>query len=121
MLEQLVESWQINHRVTLSLLAEQKLNRRGRRGGRRGPQKWIFSATFAKTSAALCVKTSSHIGRTRRDHMKTALWKKLLPVFLLIIGIAAALSAQTAPRPLKRHDLAHFRNVSARQPAPHGQ
>jgi len=53
--------------------------------------------------------------------MKTTIWKKLLPVFLLIIGIAAALSAQTAPRPLKLDDLARFRNVSDPQCAPDGQ
>src|SRR5712692_8252342 len=53
--------------------------------------------------------------------MKTTIWKKLLPVFLLIIGIAAALAAQTAPRPLKLDDLARFRNVSDPQCAPDGQ
>jgi len=53
--------------------------------------------------------------------MKTTIWKKLLPVFLLIIGIAAALSAQTAPRPLKLDDLSRFRNVSDPQCAPEGQ
>ncbi len=53
--------------------------------------------------------------------MKTTIWKKLLPVFLLTIGIAAALSAQTAPRPLKLDDLARFRNVNDPQCAPDGK
>ncbi len=47
--------------------------------------------------------------------------KKLSQLLLILVGCAAALSAQTAPRPLKLDDLARFRNVSDPQCAPDGQ
>jgi dipeptidyl aminopeptidase/acylaminoacyl peptidase len=53
--------------------------------------------------------------------MKTMTWKKLLPVFLITLWIAAALSAQTAPRPLKLDDLTRFRNVNDPQISPDGK
>src|SRR5260370_3154004 len=47
--------------------------------------------------------------------------KKLSQLLLILVGCAAALSAQTAPRPLKLDDLARFRNVNDPQCSPDGQ
>src|SRR5260370_42710006 len=47
--------------------------------------------------------------------------KKLSQLLLILIASAAAVLAQTAPRPLKLDDLSRFRNVSDPQCARDGQ
>jgi dipeptidyl aminopeptidase/acylaminoacyl peptidase len=47
--------------------------------------------------------------------------KKLFPALILILAVAVAVLAQTAPHPLKLDDLTRFRNVSDPQCAPNGQ
>ena len=47
--------------------------------------------------------------------------KNLLPILLLIVAVAAALSAQTAKRPFKLDDLARLRDVRDPQLSPDGQ
>src|SRR5712664_1616003 len=47
--------------------------------------------------------------------------KKLLPILLFILAVAAVLSAQTAKRPFKLDDLARLRDVREPQLSPDGQ
>ena len=47
--------------------------------------------------------------------------KNLSPILFLILAVAAALSAQTARRPIKLDDLARLREVRDPQLSPDGQ
>src|SRR6266571_1765999 len=95
MLEQLIEAWQVNHRVTLKLLD---------------------ALSDDALKATLSTRGSRDVARRLGDVLASAV--SLNSSFL---AVATGLFAQTAKRPFKLDDLARLRDVRDPQLSPDGQ